>query len=282
VPDLRERFVQQADAVVATAWQTAGWVNRYPASRGQKFYLIQHYETWSGSREEVDATWRLPLQKLAIARWLCELGEELGVGDQITYLPNGIDFDEFRLLVPIEERNPRRVLMLYHWSEWKGVDVGVRALSRVREVVPDLEVVFFGALRRSAAVPDWVTYVERPVGLALAKLYNSSSIFVSPSWSEGWALPAAEALACGCALVSADSGGVRDYTVDGVSALIAPPKDSDALAEHVLRLLADDQLRRRIAHAGQERIQRFSWQSSTCQLETVLVGTQGSGHANRS
>jgi glycosyltransferase involved in cell wall biosynthesis len=277
VPDLRERFVHEADAVVATAWQTAAWVNSYPVSRGKKFYLIQHYETWSGSSEEVDATWRMPLHKLAIARWLCDIGRDLGVADQMTYVPNAIDFDEFRLLTPIEARNPRRVLMLYHWSEWKGVPMGIEALARVRQAVPDLEVVFFGALPRAATVPEWATYIERPLGAELARLYNSSSIFVSPSWSEGWPLPPAEAMACGCALVTSDSGGVRDYALDGVTALIAPPKDASALADRVLRLLADDDLRQRLAHSGHARIQVFTWPASTDRLESALLRGDGSG-----
>jgi glycosyltransferase involved in cell wall biosynthesis len=270
VPDPRAIFVPKSDAVVATAWQTAGWVNEYPPSRGDKFYLIQHYETWSGSPQDVDATWRLPMRKLAIARWLCDVGRDLGVADQITYVPNGIDFDQFRLIAPIEDRDPRRVLMLYHWSEWKGVEIGLQALSHVRRAVPDLEVVFFGALPRAASVPEWVTYVERPLGATLTRLYNSCSIFVSPSWSEGWALPAAEALACGCALVTSDSGGVRDYAIDGVSALIAPPKDADALAERVLRVVTDDRLRCRLAHAGHQSIRTFSWTASTDLLEAEL------------
>src|SRR3546814_161154 len=67
-----------ADVVIATAWQTAEVVDRLPAAKGRKFYLIQHLEDWTGPRERVLATWKLPLEKLVIARWLKDIAIELG------------------------------------------------------------------------------------------------------------------------------------------------------------------------------------------------------------
>ena len=39
-------------------------------SHGRRFYLIQHFEDWSGDRDQVLRTWRLPMHKIVISRWL--------------------------------------------------------------------------------------------------------------------------------------------------------------------------------------------------------------------
>ena len=70
VPVLADRYLPDADAVVATAWQTADGVAGLSDRKGRGCYLIQHHETWSGRAERVDETWRLPLRKIFIAPWL--------------------------------------------------------------------------------------------------------------------------------------------------------------------------------------------------------------------
>src|SRR5262249_8975889 len=64
------------DVLVATAWHTAPWV---AAAAGEErgVYLIQGYETWDGEVERVRETWRLPLRKVVISRWLEEIAAEL-------------------------------------------------------------------------------------------------------------------------------------------------------------------------------------------------------------
>ncbi len=270
-PDLRTQFIPDGDAIFATSWHTAPWVNQYDEAKGDKYYLIQHYEVWDGPKNEVDATWKMPLHKVVIARWLWDIGAAFGEERRMSYIPNGMDVERFRLLTPIEARNPRRIGMLYHDREWKGTGDGIAALARVREAVPDIDVVFFGTLPRSDQVPDWITYVENTHGEKLVRLYNSFAIFLHPSWAEGWPLPPAEATACGCALVAAGNDGVMDYAREDKTALIAPIKNPDALADCLLRLLADDALRQLVAEAGYKHIQSYTWQRAVDSMETLLL-----------
>jgi glycosyltransferase involved in cell wall biosynthesis len=71
-------------------------------------------------------------------------------------------------------------------------------------------------------------------------------------------------------LVSTDNGGVREYAEHEVTALLSPPKNPEALAQNIVRLLENDDLRIRIAKAGHERIQQFTWERSTDLLEQFL------------
>src|SRR5205085_9620151 len=105
VPTLHPRHVPDADAVVATAWRTAESVARYPAPKGEKFYLVQHHETWDGPAGRVDATFGLQLRKIVIARWLEDLA--VAMGSSAFRLPGAIDQSAFGLSRPMSGR-PRR------------------------------------------------------------------------------------------------------------------------------------------------------------------------------
>ena len=105
----------------------------------------------------------------------------------------------------------------------------------------------------------------------LVQIYNSVSIFLSSSLAEGFALPPAEALACGCAVVATDSGGIREYAEHGKTALLSPPGHPEALAQNLLRVLEDDGLRMQLAKQGHEKIKEFTWERSTDLLEKFLL-----------
>lgn len=270
VPVLSPRYIPDGDAVFATAWWTAEYVRDLPPSKGEKLYLIQHYETWDGPAELVDRTWRYPFRKVVISRWLYEKGLELGVPpSSMRHIPNGIDHGRFRVLSPIEPRG-KSVAMLYHSARWKGTVEGLHALEMVRERHPELEVRLFG-VPKPQALPSWVRYFRDPPQDVLVNgVYNQSAIFLSPSWTEGWSLPPAEAMACGCCVVAADSGGIRDYAESGENVLLVPPRDPEALAQALDRVLSDNELRIRLAVRGTDMIRQFTWERSTEQLEAFL------------
>ena len=83
---------------------------------------------------------------------------------------------------------------------------------------------------------------------------RGSAVHVVASWEEGFGLTGAEAIACGAALASTDTKGSRDYAIDGFTALVSAPRDPAALADNVLRLLEDVQLRSRLVAAGQRHL----------------------------
>lgn len=272
-PDLSSRFIPDSDVIFATWWRTAEFVFEYAPSKGVKFYLIQHYETWGGPQDRVDATWRLPMYKVVIARWLYQKGLELGVPIwQMRHIPNGIDHRRYRILTPIDSR-PKQVCMLYHSANWKGSADGVRALELARQRHPDLRAVLFGTPPRPRWLPAWIQYRRNPPQEELVRdIYNRSAVYLCPSWTEGWHLPPAEAMACGCAVVSTDIGGVRDYAVDGETALLAPPRQPELLARRLIEVLDNDALRQRLARRGVDRIAEFTWERSASVLEAWLGG----------
>jgi glycosyltransferase involved in cell wall biosynthesis len=264
------RSEMSADRLIATGWRTADPVARATHAKGGGYYLIQHFEDWDGPRSEVEKTWRLPLHKLVISEWLEDKAEELGAAP-VTRLPNGIDASVYAMSIEPEARERASVAMLWHESEWKGSTYGLRALTEVRRVRPELRAHLFSVSPKPPDLPTWVTWHAAPKGREVADIYNSVSIFVSPSLSEGWPLPPAEAMSCGAALLSTDIPGVSDYAHDRATAILVPPRSSEALADAVLMLIRDDELRVSLALAGRELItSTFTWERATDRLEAAL------------
>ena len=65
------------DAIVASSWRTAAQVAAASPRSGTPYYFIQHYETWDGSEQEVDATWRLAMHRIVVSSWLASIAARL-------------------------------------------------------------------------------------------------------------------------------------------------------------------------------------------------------------
>ncbi len=266
IPFLAEKYIPDADITFATARITAEWLDTYSGRKGKKMYLIQHFEDWDGTKEEVENTWKMPLKKIVISRWLQDYATALG---EPSYLVNnGLDFNSFGISTAIEERNHQRFIMLYHQLAWKGTSDGLQAMQLVKKKFPAVSLILFGVNEKPADLPDWVEYHQKPDNLKA--LYNEAAIFVSPSWGEGWALPPAEAMQCGCAAVITDIGGHRDYGVDGKDLLLAPVKNPSGLANTIMSLLDNNNRRVAIAKSGNKTIQQFTWDAAYQKLKSYL------------
>jgi glycosyltransferase involved in cell wall biosynthesis len=268
VPAPSEEWIPDGDVIFATAWHTLCPVLKYSDQKGEKCYLIQHYETWMGEKELVDATWRSSVHKIVVSKWLYTIGKELG-SDDLTYIPNGIDPAQYRLTQPLSRG--RRVAMVFSSIPFKGASDGIKALEIAKAKHPDLEAVLFGATNFRPHIPSWIEYYNNPAqDFIVTEIYNKSSIFLCPSLSEGFALPPAEAAACGSAIVATDCGGIRDFIENGTTGLLSPPQDPEALAANLCKLLENEDLRMRLANAVNRSISHFNWERSTNLMEEFL------------
>ena len=257
------RYIPDSDVVFATFWPTAAYVADYPSGKGRKFYFVQDFYPYLGTRANIEASWKLPLKKIAISTWLYELAIQSGVKkEDIVVAPCGIDLQRYQCTNDIVKR-PKKIGMFYSTAAYKAPEDGLKAIEIVKAQFPDAEIVFYGPLKRPAGIPRSFRYYGNIPEAELVELYNSCSLFLSSSLAEGFALPPAEAMACGCAVVATDSGGIREYARHEVNALISRPRDPDALAKNLIRLLQNDTMRIELAKKGQERIKEFTWKHST-------------------
>jgi glycosyltransferase involved in cell wall biosynthesis len=144
----------------------------------------------------------------------------------------------------------------------------------VRERVPDLKVLAFGAERVAPNVPlpPWVEFHYRPPQEALRHLYAQCDAWLCASRREGFHLPPLEAMACRCPVVSTRVGGPMDIVEEGVNGFLVEVEDAAALAERLLRVLAFDEARwKRMSDAALATASGYTWDDATTLLERALA-----------
>ena len=94
----------------------------------------------------------------------------------------------------------------------------------------------------------------------LPALYSRADLFVLPSLYEGFGIPVAEAMACGCPVVTTTTGCSPE--VAGGAAVLVDPYDPQAIADGILRALEDEPLRAEMVSKGLVRAADFSWEKT--------------------
>lgn len=271
VKSLNYADVPLSDVYVATYVSTAPFLNSYPIEAKRKFYFIQDYEIWGDNwtDDRTRGTYHFDMTKLVISTWLHQLLDHEGVESVI--VPNGFDFDYFKMTIPYENKDRYSITILYNENPHKGVYYALEAVKLVKVKFPQLKVNLFGTYtQRPQNLPEWMCYYSCPDKDLHNKIYNESAIYVAASIYEGWGLTIGEAMICGCAIVCTDTDGFKEMVKDGETGLISPIKDVKSLAENVCKLIEDDELRIRIAKAGRNTIHRFSWNNSVKLFSDVL------------
>lgn len=176
-----------------------------------------------------------------------ELESELGARDVIV-APNGID----EAFTPATAEKTH-FLYVGNDKPHKNVDALVEAFARVGGAKLILAGAPFErfAGRENVIVRGFVTTEE------LVQLYRSAIALVMPSLEEGFGLPAAEAMACGTAVITSRAPALVEIT--GGAALHAEARSIDAIADAMRRVMSDASLRASLESRGVERARFFTW-----------------------
>jgi glycosyltransferase involved in cell wall biosynthesis len=191
--------------------------------------------------------------------------------------------------VPPEPTNasvPARALFVGRLIEEKGIFDLVEAFTALLEETQcDLVMVGEGdqewKLRdriRRLGLENHVTLPGYLSGSTLSDRYRESTIFVLPSWSEGFPTVLAEAMDAGLPIVTTRIRGAADHLIARENALFVDPQDVQSLTSAMRQLLQDRELRARMGSANRDRIRIFEPQTVAAEylrvLRSVAVGMQ--------
>jgi glycosyltransferase involved in cell wall biosynthesis len=217
----------------------------------------------------------LPMTRVAaISQFIKRQLIEVGVPERkISLVYNGIDAQRFspdpsakgRLVNEFSIRPGEITLATLSYLDrpHKNIDVVIEAYRELekRGVAARLFVIGDGEMRGElealsqkrgvAGRIHWLGHILDPV-----PVLQGCDAFLMVSMGEGFGLALAEAMACGTAVVAARSGALSEIVEDGRSGLLVSPRDVSALADAIEKLAKDEDLRRRMARRGMERVRR--------------------------
>lgn len=267
--DLSGGDLKPYDLIITTAVETAFLVNGLETEK-PVLYFIQHFENWNVSDEAVIRSYKFRnFHNIVVSRWLKEILERHNAG-VFLYLANAVEHEVFNISVPPGNRHPRSICMMYHISEWKGSREGIQALKLLKQRFPDITATLFSVFSPPEELEEWMHFIHKPSQSELVSIYNDHAIFISPSQREGFGLPPAEAMACGCCVVTANSGGVLDFCLPGKTARVLDSNDPYMFADAVTDLFVNNQRRTELASAGNEYIKRFRWDENVERLHDSI------------
>ncbi|MFA6106819.1 MAG: glycosyltransferase family 4 protein [Patescibacteria group bacterium] len=170
---------------------------------------------------------------------------------------------------------------------FKGLDTLLDAMSELRITLPtgrqanyELQIVGSGDLKahyekmaENLGIADKTKFLGSVSSDELPKLYRSADIFVLPSVAKGEAfgLVLLEAMASGTPVIASNLPGVRSVFQDGIQGYLARAGDAKDLAEKMEKILADDELRRKMGRAGRKLVEmKYDWEKTGDELEKAI------------
>jgi glycosyltransferase involved in cell wall biosynthesis len=261
-------FIADADAIVATSWATAYHVSKLNKKKGKKFYLIQDFEVWNSNTGRAENSYRLPLNRTVVSKYLHELLKNK-FGSDSTIISAGVNFDDFYNDNKIYHQ-PHAILFNDHQLEHKNVKGLLEIVKMLKQKYKNLTVRSFG-VNRYTEMPDYIEFHKNPGDEELRKLYCSSDIFLFASKYEGFGTPSAEAMACKCALVANAVAAIPEYSIHMETAIHCNPDNPIELFNGVCYLIDNPSELKRISEAGCERTRELlSWDTAVEKFEKLI------------
>lgn len=216
---------------------------------------------------------------LAPSTELLEVTRQLGVSsEKSAFIANAVDARKFRPDVTGETVRARYGVPMDHCLilcprrlvPKNGLEFLIESLPLIRRRFSAVSVLIAGdgpererleARVRELDLQDSVVFAGSQDNNDLPEFYGAADIVAIPSLKEATSIAGLEAMASACAVVATNVGGLPEIIEDGVSGLLVPRGDPEALAQAIARLIETPELRTQLGLAARARVeQKFTWE----------------------
>lgn len=193
--------------------------------------------------------------------------------EKIVYIPNGVDVERFQKRVAFDLRrrfdlpeSAPLVLSVGREHPQKDFKTGITAFARVAAGVPDARYVILGRgvganreLAERMGLAGKVVLCNGLDGDELVGAYQQADVLLSSSVWELHSLVVMEGLAAGAPCVVTDVSGSPDVIEDGRNGFVVEPGDADAMAQALLKVLSDPEMRARMRRTNRQKALEYDW-----------------------
>lgn len=154
----------------------------------------------------------------------------------------------------------------------KGVDVLIRAFESVKKKFPDAELVIIGDGREKKSLEKLSRELGTEVNFLgyredLDSILEKSAVLALPSREEGFGLVLLEAMAAGVPVVASRVGGIEEIIEHEYNGILF--ENSGELAEGIIKILENEELRKKLIENGRESLKKFRWEKTGSEMDAV-------------
>ena len=184
-------------------------------------------------------------------------------GKTVHTIPFGVDTD---LFTPSKDNPPEGEIcigIVKALEDSYGIEYLIRAFKIVVDKGYDsnLLIVGDGSLRKNLEkltktlnLSSSVKFIGKVDNYKVIEYLQKMDIFVIPSIRESFGVAAVEASACSIPVIATNIGGLPEVVIDGTTGFLVPPRDENAIADRIIRLIDDSELRVQMGSEGREYI----------------------------
>jgi glycosyltransferase involved in cell wall biosynthesis len=220
-----------------------------------------------------------PLPMVAISPSTKQEMVEHGFDEKnISIVPCAVNHSTYRTLPGVDRTEPL-IGYVGRIKKYKSVDHLIHAFAIVLKEIPKAKLVIIGEgdgkaafqkLAHDLKIDPSVTFTGFLPLEEKVRLLNQMQVVVNTSAKEGWGLTVTEANACGTPAVASDVPGLRDAVIDGETGLLYEYGNIEQLAEKILLLLRDENLRSRLTTGALAYAQSLTWDKSAKIMMDVM------------
>lgn len=210
--------------------------------------------------------------------------------EKIIDIPPGINLDE--VVVPYSKAECRKILSLDkkdkiilfvgHLINYKSPNLIIKALPQILQEIPEAKLIIIGhgpmgkdlqILTDTYNLSDKVIFTGMVSDNLKHLYYKTSDVFVLPSTSSGesFGIVLLEAAAAGLPIVVSSLDAFKAFIRDGYNGLVADVGNTKSLAEQIIRILSDKELKKRISKNARVSVQDYSWHDIARRIEALYL-----------
>lgn len=199
------------------------------------------------------------------------------IKNKVKIIPMGIDTKIFK---PKNVKNKFKqykgnkiILFVGRLNEQKGTEYLIKAMPDIISKIRNAKLLIIGEgeyrkylerITNELNLNNYIAFLGPKTHSEIADYYNLADVFVLPAvtskiGTEAFGLVLIEAMACGTCVIGSSSGGIKDIIKDNINGLIFKERNSEELANKIVKVLTDDKLRERLRKNGLKYAKNYDW-----------------------